>query len=31
MPIDWATRYKNLPKGAVAGYELDFVRGDALD
>jgi hypothetical protein len=28
---DWAARDKNLPKGAVADYELDFVRGDALE
>ncbi len=27
---DWAARDKNLPKGAVADYELDFGRG-ALD
>jgi len=28
---DWAARDKNLPKGAVADYELDFGGGDALD
>src|SRR6202790_2717916 len=28
---DWAARDKNLPKIEVAGYELDFARGDALD
>ena len=28
---DWAARDKNLPKGAVADYELDFVRGATRD
>src|ERR1700738_3206315 len=28
---DWAARDKNFPKGAVADYKLDFVRGATRD